>query len=152
VLKRRWLVIAQVPDEAVGSGLHGNARWILALTGEASDRLPKGIEDVELDLALRLLPQGIVDDHAARRILAGVEELARLSAGGGLTQSEGHRHRAGHHIGTIARRRLVVGALVGAEAHGVTWLEESGGIPRDAIVHLVDRREVVEDPEGAAMG
>ena len=158
VRELRGVGAAQVPHEPVGARVARRPRLLVASGGsrraarERSDGAPVGVEERERELARRVL-QPVVDDHAVRRVLAGVEQTLLLLAGRRLDLPVRIAHRADHAVRDLtARPRLVAVTAIRPPADRRPRGEQMRVGARDRAGHLVERREVVEDPERAAVG
>ncbi len=119
---------------------------------ERADHAPVGVEERERHGAGRLVLEPVVHDDAAGRVRARVEQLLDLLARRRLHLAVRVADRAGQTIGDLAgRTALRAVALVRAPAHGAPRREQMRGALHVAVGHLVQRRQVVEDPERAAV-
>src|SRR5207249_2684388 len=175
-LDLRGVRVTHVPEEAVEAGKHRHLRILrrrrlgrslgrrllrrlrllqllfdrLRIALEFADHLAARVEERERRLGLRLVAEPVLDEHAARRIRAGVDVDRDLLAGRLLALAI-RDHRRARHAVVLPDLRWLREAHVGAVANGDLRAEQVRLRTRDLRSVLPQRLQVVEDPERATV-
>ncbi len=152
-LDRRF--VKKIPDEPVRASMSCYLHLILVicLTGVAAYQVAFRIQDRQLHRICWRLTQPVVDDRAIRRVCSGIEHRLDLAIIVAFLRRIGRRDRPGIDVGDEIRifRRTAI-AMVNPPAVGWPRLVEVDGFACQVVLHLVQRRDIIEHPEGPAMG